>query len=266
MGDEIVTTTETTETTETSGVNETAAAEQSTEAATKEGQASTETGEKSQDAAAVETDRTEQAFAKRLSAERAKIEQQYSPAFQLIKERAERAGMTVEQYIEAVRKADEEARIQELAENNQIPEEVARKLHELEKFKTQYEQEKRANETQKQFEKRVQDDIARFQKLYPDVKEIPDQVWQEVNDGSTLVDAYTRFENRSLREKIAKLEEAVGVQERNKANAGSSPGSVKGEGAIGSDFISKDTFEANKHDQQWIIRNFDVINKSRSKW
>lgn len=207
---------------------------------------------------------------KRIERERVKVQQEVSshPGMQLLKQRAESAGLTVEQYVEMIRKYDEQEKIRELAENNQIPESVAQKLHELENFKNQYEQEKQATEMQKKIQILIAQDVSLFEQTYPDVKpeDIPAEVWEEVDKGSRLVDAYSRYENKILRDQMAKLQEAVKVQEKNKDNASSSPGSVKGEGTPNNDFISRDTFEANKHDRRWVIRNLSAISKSRQNW
>jgi len=49
----------------------------------------------------------------------------------------------------------------------------------------------------------------RFVAVYPDVKEIPSEVWKEFGDGSTkeLTDIYARYENKKLKERIAELEQ-----------------------------------------------------------
>lgn len=48
----------------------------------------------------------------------------------------------------------------------------------------------------------------RFVEAYPDVKEIPSEVWREFGDGSKveLKDIYARYENKQLKAKIADLE------------------------------------------------------------
>lgn len=48
-------------------------------------------------------------------------------------------------------------------------------------------------------------------------------------------------------------------------NGSASPGSLE-TGAGETDFISADTFEKNKHDQRWVMKNLSKITKSRPKW
>jgi hypothetical protein len=71
-------------------------------------------------------------------------------------------------------------------------------------------------------------DIAAFVKAYPDVKanEIPQSVWDEVRNGSDLVSAYTRYDNKQLRSRLETLEQ-------NKKNAERSTGSRKSVGNKG---------------------------------
>lgn len=71
---------------------------------------------------------------------------------------------------------------------------------------------------------------------------------------------------KSYEDKIAQLETKVQAYETNSKNAATSPGSVTGNGPSGSDFISLETFEANKHDSAWVMRNFSKINESRANW
>ena len=88
----------------------------------------TETGveEKEQVAAAGVEDKTEQAFAKRLAAEREKIERHYSPYTSLIQREAQRYGMTPEQYVQAVEQQQREQQAQVYAEEHGISPELAK--------------------------------------------------------------------------------------------------------------------------------------------
>lgn len=49
------------------------------------------------------------------------------------------------------------------------------------------------------------------------------------------------------------------------ANGSASPGSLE-TGTGETEFISADTFEKNKHDQRWVMKNLSKITKSRPKW
>ena len=68
--------------------------------------------------------------------------------------------------------------------------------------------------------------LTRFVEIYPEVKatDIPQSVWAEVNKSGNLVEAYSRYENKQLRDKVA-------VLEQNAKNAARSTGSRKSAGA-----------------------------------
>lgn len=210
----------------------------------------------------------DQIIQKRLEREQKKYQQEYGshPGLSFLQERASSFGMTVEQFIEGVRRQDEEARINQLVDSQNIDPELAKEILENRKFREQYEQEKRANETQRQREQRINADISKFQSLYPDVKEVPEEVWKEVDEGSTLVDAYARHENRTLKDEISKLKETLQIRENNAKNAATSPGSMTGQGGTEGEFITRDAFEANKSNRQWVVKNLSAITKSRAKW
>ena len=78
-------------------------------------------------------------------------------------------------------------------------------------------------------------DINNFVAAYPDVKaaDIPKSVWDEVNKGSDLLSAYTRYENKMLRDENKALKQ-------NEKNKSRSTGSRKTEGAA----AAKDAFDA----------------------
>lgn len=103
---------------------------------------------------------------------------------------------------------------------------------------------------------------------YPDIKgeDIPPEVWREVQQGRNLTDAYVRHENKTLREQLNGVQTKEQAAAANQANAQTSTGSAKGQGAPESGFISKDVFEANKNNQSWMSKNYDNLRKSMGKW
>lgn len=163
---------------------------------------------------------------------------------------------TFDDYLNAIQEQREQDRINKLVEQN-IPEEYAKELIESKKFREQYESEIR----QKQEETKRIEELKEFQSEYPDVKldEIPKEVFEQVGNGRTLLDAYSRYEVKVLKDQLNQLKK---LQE----NAQSSTGSVAGNGNVPDDFISEDVFEAKKNDRNWVIKNLEKITKSRSKW
>jgi 4-diphosphocytidyl-2C-methyl-D-erythritol kinase len=117
-------------------------------------------------------------------------------------------------------------------------------------------------------QEKINADAVAFRTAYPDVdiNSVPAEVWDRVDKGYSLTDAYQIHENKTLKEKIAAQEKAIQVKETNQKNAVTSPGSVTGNGATVADYISQESFEQNKGDQRWIIKNFEKIQESRKKW
>lgn len=109
--------------------------------------------------------------------------------------------------------------------------------------------------------------MAEFLDAYPDVKpeDVPVEVWVEVNKGRNLLEAYVRYENKRLKEEMAKFQQQQQVQQANEKNAASSTGSAKSSGATGG-YISREQFEANKHDINWVRKNLSILEESRKHW
>ena len=61
--------------------------------------------------------------------------------------------------------------------------------------------------------------------------DIPKDVWDAFKDGEDLVNAYARFENRELREKVSKLESQLETAKKNSENKRRSAGSQRSAGS-----------------------------------
>jgi hypothetical protein len=261
---------------EITGVNESVVAEQentaeeTSEVMTQE-QPQNNTGVETQPAAGA-NEGMEKAFAARLAKERERLEgelrQKYEselkshPTLSYLEQKAQRLGMTVEQLIENDRKYEEQQKLNELIQKN-IPPEYAEKLlkvDELEKWKAQTEQERQAEIQRQQQQQYKQQMYAEFMQMYPDVKpeQIPAEVWQLVNQGHRLASAYAIHENKLLKQQQQ-------TQQANLKNAEGSTGSVKTQGKTGG-YISRDQFDANKSNQNWVMKNLDLIEESRKHW
>jgi len=105
-------------------------------------------------------------------------------------------------------------------------------------------------------------DITQDAQTYRDVKK------EAETTGKDMTDVFARYHNKALMARISEMEAKLQAQETNATNAASSPGSVKADGATtaGGDYITQETFEQNRGNQQWVIKNFDKIMKSRPKW
>jgi len=245
----------------TMAANEVGTADQQSVESTE--QVTAEVAEKTEEVATPQEDITQtQAFSKRLNEAKQKaIDEEYAQLYGEygIKSKAE--------YEKAVEEQKRQQEIIEMVEKN-IPQELAQEISEARKFRQQYEAEQKTRAEQAAMHKNYED----FLTAFPDVKpnEIPAEVWQEVNNGTTLTRAYKEYalekENATLKAKLEAFEKGEAAEKTNQANANSTTGSVTGNGATTEGNISFETFEANKHNQEWVNKNYNKIMESRSKW
>jgi hypothetical protein len=233
-------------------------------------------GVETRPAAGVDNGGVEKAFAARLARERERLEAEYRqryetelkkhPHLSYLEEVARSSEMTVDQLIENDRKFREQQRLNELIQKN-IPEEYAREMLENRKLREEYMAEKQAKEQGERQQKMYQE----FFEAYPEfndpkkANEIPAEVWKEVKQGRSLLDAYARYENKRLKDEMTKFQQQQQTQAANQKNAESSTGSVKSPGATGG-YISREQFDANKHDIGWVLKNLKTIEESRKHW
>ncbi|MBQ8900846.1 MAG: hypothetical protein IJY72_07810 [Akkermansia sp.] len=145
-----------------------------------------------------------------------------------LKELAEPAGLDIEQLMDSTRarlfKAKEAKEGREISDTDALLK-VQRDRASRQKQK-KVEAETTAKQQKEAAEKERNAMLTRFVEIYPEVKatDIPQSVWAEVNKSGNLVEAYSRYENKQLRDKVA-------VLEQNAKNAARSTGSRKSAGA-----------------------------------
>lgn len=101
----------------------------------------------------------------------------------------------------------------------------------------------------------------------PTTDKIPAEVLAAQKQGVKLKDAYIPYRLQEMKAEMADMRKKLQADETNRKNADSAVGSVKSDGQTGTgDFITFDTFEANKHDQKWLMKNMSAVLKSRAKW
>ena len=100
-------------------------------------------------------------------------------------------------------------------------------------FEAQKDQQKKEAQAKSQEEAKRQEQFLRFARTYPKVKpnDIPKDVWDAFKDGEDLVNAYARFENRELKEKVSKLESQLETAKKNSENKRRSAGSQRSAGS-----------------------------------
>lgn len=152
------------------------------------------------------------------------------------------------------------------------PDEYYKELGKKAEQEKQQSKQKQNNETlkQKAFQEIKEKHISDFvnHKEYSQIvnkwtsgeENMPQEVMDAMNNGSSLIHAYELSQTKA---KLTKYE----IEESNKRNAESAMGSVTGKGGAGDEgIISKETFEANRHDSKWVSANYEKLNKSMKTW
>ena len=166
----------------------------------------------------------------RLAKEKQRFESELKshPTLSYLGEKAQRLGMTVEQLIENDRKYEEQQKLNELVQKN-IPPEIAKEVLESRKFRETY----TTKEKEMQQKQEQQQMYSEFLEAYPEFKDpqkangIPPEVWQAVNKGEKLTNAFARYENQQLKAEMAKFQQQQQVAQANEKNAGTSTGAAK---------------------------------------
>jgi hypothetical protein len=207
---------------------------------------------------------------KRLEKERLRLEGQYKsdPRYSFVETQARKFNMTVEQYLEAVKRAEEQESLNELVQQN-IPEEYAKEMLENRKFRSEYQAKEQAREAEEKQRKEYVEFLGWYSETYgrdADPAAIPQEVWQAAKKkGASLKAAYMEYAIAGYRAKEVETEKVNQSQEVNAKNAQTSAGSAKNTGNVGG-FITKETFDANKHDMNWVRKNLETLEESKKKW
>lgn len=186
---------------------------------------------------------------------------------------------TVEAYKEAL-KASQEAEKQAQAEEkirakySYLDEEIIEEMIQGKKFREEFEQmknetarERKERETQEIQAQAKEKDQMEFLTMWSkeqgrawgEQDTLPQEVLDYLKNGKTLADSYARY-------LVDVYKSKANANETNQKNAVSSTGSVTGNGNPTEDFITAASFEANKSNQKWVIKNLTKINESRAKW
>lgn len=206
-----------------------------------------------------ETDITQtQAFSRRLKEESQKaIDAEYSRLYGDTHNIHSKAD-----YDRAISEQKEQERLQELVNNQGVPEDIAKELIESKKFREQYEAEKQSKIQQEAKTK----DYEAFLSEYPTVKadEILPETWAEVEKGKSLVDAYARQELKQLKAKVAEYEKGSKTAEINAKNGQGSTGSLTGNGGNQQAFYTREQVNAMSISE--INKNYKAVMESQRNW
>lgn len=125
------------------------------------------------------------------------------------KEIVELLGFEKDEFKEAALKQH----FERLAEKNGTTAEYERKQYDLDKREKMLEEKMNAEKSEEVKAKEEQDKRDKmydeFLDKYPDVKEIPDEVKKDVENGESLTAAYAKFENKELKKELKQLKKTV---------------------------------------------------------
>lgn len=144
-----------------------------------------------------------------------------------IKQLADMAGVDVATYLTALQEnvlVSKGMNREEAKRLVQRQREQAQKQAEAENQRRQQE-----NAARQRQEADIQAFIQRYQNVDP--KTIPQSVWDEVRRGNSLVDAYGRFEVQRLQAENQKLQQQLGIKQKNEKNKAGAVGSVQTAGS-----------------------------------
>lgn len=181
-----------------------------------------------------------------------------------MKEYAKKNDMSVSELIDAIKEQEESQKIREIAETQGVNEEIAQKLRKAELLEGQFENEQQTKAEQK----RLDDQMGIFVDKYPDVKEVPQEVWDIFKQGKLdLTEAYDIWNKdnviNDLKSKLEKYEHSEEISNKNKENSEASTGSVTGNGNV-EGFFSKERVKAMS--QAEVKKNYNQIVESMKQW
>jgi hypothetical protein len=142
------------------------------------------------------------------------------PRLSFVEELAKEQGMDVNQYLDAVKQWKEQAKLDELVQQN-IPEDVAKEMLENRKFRDQYENERKAKEEESKRNEEFKDFLSFFKEANDrdfdaQKDQIPQEVWQAHNSGIPLKYAYLEHHNNQLKSQLQ-------TYKQNESNAKKAP-------------------------------------------
>ncbi len=219
-----------------------------------------------------------QAFAYRLKEETARIEQEAGQKARdtFIAEQGYewngRKITTEAEYNQALR----EQEIQQRYHQQGLPEDVIAQLTKVDELERWRQDMEKAQQRQRDERDRAERTTAMYRDFLKDfpqyteanaAKNVPPAVfaegrkWLETNgrEGRRLSDAmYAHLYRQNVQQQQ--------TQQANAANAQSSTGSVRGPGAPATGTITRETYEQNKNNQSWLMKNYDLVIKSMPNW
>jgi hypothetical protein len=160
------------------------------------------------------------------------------------------------------KRALKEKEMYENLQSKDLPDEVIQELIEGRNFREQSQAERKSSEEKVKQEA----DYQAFLDTFPDTdpKGIPQSVWSEVEKGKSLVDAYTKFENQTLKQQLEDLKKGKEIEQQNAENAQSSTGAINNKGDNNQAYFTRE--QVAKMSTEEVNKHWKTINESMKKW
>lgn len=162
-----------------------------------------------------------------------------------------------------------------LAEEKGLSIEDAKKFLTNEIEANSYRTEKAEREKQKQQEDNLNSAVKLLFSKYPDIKaeDLNNEELVALWGNGTPESFVAAYENitlkadvQSLKDKVSEYEKQLKINQVNEENSNSAVGSVTGGGETSTGSISKEDFEANKSNKEWVRKHLPQITESMKYW
>lgn len=152
------------------------------------------------------------------------------PTRAFFEELAQENGMSLQEYVDAVRQQREQSKLDELIQQN-IPEELAREIMENQKFREQYESERQTKAQEEEQKAEFGEFFDYFKEAngrdYTDQDEIPQEVWEAQANGVPLKYAYMEHHIKQLQAELKVLKHNEQVTKKAPVNGLTTHGSTE---------------------------------------
>lgn len=151
------------------------------------------------------------------------------PRLSFVEKQAKKHNMSTEEYLQAVEQAERQEQIKQLAEKENVSEEVAERLLKLETKDKQREEEQRIKSQQHMMEQQKEKEIKDFYESFPNVKseDFKEETINKIQEGMPLKQAYLEQEFEKQQQELKILKQNNENYQKAKVGATSNHGNTE---------------------------------------
>lgn len=183
------------------------------------------------------------------------------PRLSFVETQAKKHNMDVNQYLEAVAKQEQYDEIQAIADAKSVPYEVADELYQSIKLKERVTKESNEAKTKAEEDAEFDKFISEFKGDINNIPEELNKLWTKTGD---INEAHRQYKSLMKDNKIAELEEKLGIQNQNLSNSEASTGSVTGNGAPNEKMYTREEVDNMSRDE--VNNNYKKVTESMKLW